>query len=190
MKSWLISIRIFLIMTILTGCLYPLLVTGIASVLFAQESKGSLIKEDGIVKGSSLIGQKFSGEEYFWPRPSATDYSTSPAGGSNFALTSKILSDSVIFRGERFRRVNRLPARLPVPSEMLFASGSGLDPHISLYSALIQFNRVCDKRHFSIRQRQILLEKISDLNEPPQFFLFGEPRINVLLLNLELNKIR
>lgn len=190
MRSWLTAIRIFLVMTILTGCLYPLLVTGIAKVFFLQESRGSLVKSDEKIAGSRLIGQKFSDEGYFWPRPSATDYSTLPAGGSNFALTSRILSDSVTKREERFRAVNHIPAYLPVPSDMLFASGSGLDPHISLYSALLQLNRICEVRHFSPRQRQILLEKINDLNEPPQFLLLGEPGINVLLLNLELNKIR
>ncbi len=183
------ALKMLLIMTVITGLIYPLLVTGIAQMAFPFQSNGSIIKLNGVPVGSSLIGQKFDAGRYIWPRPSAVDYNPLPSGGSNCALTNKALQDSVRARTEIFSRANRLPGTIHVPSEMLFASGSGLDPDITPANAKLQLNRVCDARNWSQEQRAQASKLIDSLSEKPQYLLFGERRINVLLLNLGFDKI-
>ncbi|MGA2407912.1 MAG: potassium-transporting ATPase subunit KdpC [Bacteroidales bacterium] len=184
-----IALKFLLVMTILTGIFYPLLMTGIAQLSYPSKADGSLIMKDGKIVGSELIGQKFDSSIYFWSRPSAIGYNPIPSGASNYGPTSDTLKKLVTSRRDLFAKMNSIANVLVIPKEMLFASGSGLDPHISPEAALMQIDRVVKSRHFDNSQKEKLLLKIKDLTEPPQYLFLGEKRINVLILNLELDKI-
>jgi K+-transporting ATPase ATPase C chain len=184
-----IALKILLVMTILTGIIYPLLMTGLAQLGFPSKANGSLIMKDGKVIGSELIGQKFDSSIYFWSRPSAIGYNPIPSGASNYGPTSDTLKKQVGSRRVFFAKMNSLSDPLSTPKEMVFASGSGLDPHISPEAALVQADRVIKARHLNDNQKEELLKKIKDMTQAPQFLCLGEPRINVLILNLELDKI-
>jgi len=183
-----IALKFLLVMTILTGIIYPLLMTGLAQLTFPAKANGSLIIKDGKVIGSTLIGQKFDSTIYFWSRPSAINYNPIPSGASNFGPTSKALLKQVTDRRVLFASKNSITDTLSIPKEMIFASGSGLDPHISKKAALIQVDRIVKVRNFDADKKQKLVKCINDLTEAPQFLCLGEERINVLALNLELNK--
>ncbi|MDP4209795.1 MAG: potassium-transporting ATPase subunit KdpC [Bacteroidota bacterium] len=189
-KQIIIALKVLLVMTVLTGIVYPLLVTGIAQTCFHRQANGSLITKNGVIIGSELIGQKFDSTRYFWSRPSATDYNPLPSGGSNFGPTSKTLKKLVDSRRSVFADKNRIKDTDSIPAEMIFASASGLDPHISPQAAMIQVDRIAENRNFTARQKQELVKIIRDMSEKPQFSLLGEARINVLMLNLELDNIR
>jgi K+-transporting ATPase ATPase C chain len=190
MKAQLIiSIKIFALFTVLCGIAYPLFITGIAQLVFPAKANGSLIVRDNKVVGSELIGQKFDSEIYFWSRPSATDYSAMPSSGSNFGPTSSKLKQLVADRTAQWIKSNPTSAPEKIPSEMLLASASGLDPHISPKAALLQVDRIVKVRNLDDNQKQQLLKIISELSESPQFSFLGDERINVLALNLELNKL-
>jgi len=189
MKSLKTSLRIFLFFTILTGVIYPLIVTGVGQVLFHDKANGSILKQDGKAIGSLLIGQQFESVKYFSSRPSTTNYQTLPSGASNYGITNKKLFNLVTERKSQFLAVNQLDEQTIVPSEMLFASGSGLDPHISPKAALLQVDRIVKSRQFDYNQKQLLLQSISELTQLPQFLILGDQRINVLLLNLKLDEI-
>ena len=180
----LISIKIILFFTVLTGIIYPLLITGTSQLIFHDKANGSFINKDNLRVGSSLIAQMFTDDRYFWPRPSAIGYNPLPSGGSNLSATSKILKESVENQRFDFIIKNRLPVGTIVPAEMIFASGSGLDPHISIESARLQSGRVAGARGIS---QQKVLELIEKFKDNRQFGILGEPRINVLLLNMELD---
>ena len=190
MKTLVISLKIFLFFTILTGILYPLLITGIAQVVFPGKANGSIIFKDNKAIGSELIGQQFDSVIYFTSRPSAVAYNPLPSGGSNYALSNVKLKILVAERKRRFAAVNQVDSLTEIPSEMLFASASGLDPHISPQAALLQADRISRVRGFNAAQKQKLLQCIKSLSEAPQFLCLGDERINVLLLNLETDKIR
>lgn len=190
MKTILISLKILLILTIITGVAYPLLMTGIIQLIFPGKANGSLIIRDNKVVGSTLIGQNFDSTAYFWPRPSAIGYNPLPSGGSNYGPTSEKLKLQVAEREKKFTEANGLSSGTTVPSEMVFASASGLDPHISPEAARLQVNRIIKARNFSIDQKKNLQNIIEKLTERPQFQLLGQERINVFLLNLELDKIK
>lgn len=189
MKTLIISLKIFLFFTILTGIVYPLLITGIAQVVFPFQSNGSLITKDNKVIGSKLIGQQFDSAIYFTSRPSAISYNPAPSGGSNYGLTNIKLKNLVDKRKKQFIAFNQLDSLAVVPSEMLFASASGLDPHISPNAALIQVNRIAKARGFDSFHAQQLINLIKRQTENLQFSLLGEPRINVLILNIELDNL-
>lgn len=189
MKTLVVALKIFLFFTVLTGIIYPLLVTGIAQLFFPYKANGSLIVKDGTVIGSELIGQKFDTVFYFTSRPSAISYNPLPSGGSNYGLTNAKLLNLVTERKTRFIVFNQLDSLSVIPSEMLFASASGVDPHISQKAALLQTERIAKSRNFNSVKRQNLLQCIRNLTENPQFLVFGEERVNVLVLNLELNRI-
>lgn len=184
-----IALKFLLVMTILTGIIYPLVMTGIAQVTFPSKSNGSLIIKDGKVIGSELIGQKFDSSIYFWSRPSAVGYNPVPSGASNYGPTSDTLKKLVNTRKEFFAKINSVNNLADVPLEMIFASGSGLDPHISAAAAQLQVERIAQARHFDSSQKQKLLETVKRLTEKPQFLILGEERINVLNLNLALDRI-
>ena len=190
MKTFRSAIMMFLLFTILTGLFYPALITGIAQALFTFKANGSIIQKDGIAVGSELIGQLSDTAVYFSPRPSAIKYNPLPSGGSNYGLTSAKLKESFIQNKKHFINLNELDSTVMVPSEMLFASGSGLDPHISPAAAILQAGRIARARHFSIGQQNELLKLIEMHTESPQFHILGDERVNVLLLNLDLDKIR
>ncbi|MFA6126784.1 MAG: potassium-transporting ATPase subunit KdpC [Bacteroidales bacterium] len=189
MKTLMISLKIFLFFTILTGIIYPLLITGIAQLIFPVKANGSLIVKDNKTVGSKLIGQQFDSTIYFMSRPSAISYNPLPSGGSNYGLTNVKLKDQVDLRKNKFIEFNLLDNLTAIPSEMLFASASGLDPDISLQSALLQVNRIAKARNFDSAQKQRMMQCIKNLTESPQFSLLGNERINVLVLNLEIDKL-
>jgi potassium-transporting ATPase KdpC subunit len=188
-KQVLISVKILLMFSLVTGIIYPVFITALANLLFKDKANGSLIKKNDQVIGSSLIGQAFDSSAYFWPRSSAIGYNPLPSGGSNLGLTNEKIRQQLMEREQYFLRGNSLPSGTHVPSEMVFASGSGLDPHISPEAVFLQVDRIAKARNFSINQRNELLKLITKLIEEPQFHLFGQERINVFMLNLELDKI-
>jgi len=188
MKTLFISLRIFVFLSVLTGIIYPLFVTGIAQLVFPTNANGSLILRDNKVIGSELIGQQNDSAIYFSSRPSAISYNPLPSGGSNFGLTNHKQKVAVYERKQNFIMQNQLDSLTEIPSEMVFASASGLDPHISPEAAILQVNRIAVARNFSPAQKSRLICKIEKLKEKPQFSVFGEERINVLMLNIELDK--
>lgn len=182
-----ITIRATIVLTVLTGLAYPLLVTGLAQALFHRQANGSLLESNGKVVGSELIGQSFARPEYFHGRPSAAGnngYDGANSSGSNLGPTSQKLVDRVQAGIKKFRTEN--PGFTgPIPADLLTSSGSGLDPHISPASAEAQVARVA-------AARGVAPERITGLvarhTEGRQWGLFGEPRVNVLLLNLDLDR--
>ncbi|MEI6823612.1 MAG: potassium-transporting ATPase subunit KdpC [Bacteroidota bacterium] len=190
MKTIVISLKIFLFLTILTGVIYPLMITGIAQLAFSDKANGSIIYKDNKAIGSSLIGQQFDSTIYFSSRPSAIAYNPLPSGGSNYCLTSDTLQKLVNYRRKQFIAFNNLDSNAVIPSEMIFASASGLDPHISIQAAMLQVERIAKARHYNANQKQKLIDLIKELKEKPQFLCLGDEKINVLLLNLKSNKIQ
>ena len=181
MKSFGIALRVFLFFTILTGLIYPLLVTGIAQLMFPSESNGSIIYRDHKPVGSALIGQAFdSSAIYFISRPSAISYNPIPSGGSNYGLTSRKLKEQFDRRKQEFITANMLYPQAEIPPEMLFASASGLDPHISPEAAMLQVDRVSKARDFSNEQKIRLKNRIVQLTESPQFLCLGQPTYYVI----------
>lgn len=186
MKLLIQSVLLTIVFTILTGVIYPLAITVIGQVAFHDKANGSLIERNGQVIGSGLLAQQFTGDKYFWPRPSAGSYATVPSGASNLGPTSQALQSNVTANAAAFRTGNKLAADAPVPADMVFTSASGLDPHISPESARLQVGRVAAARGVSEDQVKALVEKYV---EPPQWGVFGEPRVNVLRLNLALDEV-
>jgi K+-transporting ATPase ATPase C chain len=178
-----------ILFTIITGIIYPLIITGISKIFFAYQSEGSLIKADNKIVGSELIGQKFDSVIYFHPRPSVIDYNPMPSGATNFGPTSDTLKRLTELRRKNFAEENSLQPGTKIPEDAIFASGSGVDPEISVENAKLQMNRIVEARNFDQNQRKKLEELINRLIEKPQFGILGETRINVLLLNIELDKI-
>jgi K+-transporting ATPase ATPase C chain len=190
------AIVLIVALTIITGLVYPLAMTGIAGVIFPSRSQGSLVERDGKVVGSELIGQVFSKDEYFHGRPSATiapdpndptksvdaPYNAASSGGSNLGPTNQALIDRVKGVVEKLKEEN---SSMPVPIDLVTTSGSGLDPHISPAAALFQVPRVAKARNMpEDRVRQLVQEQTED-----RFLgLLGEPRVNVLALNLALDR--
>ena len=185
-----IALKFLLLMTILTGIIYPLFMTGLAQLIFPAKANGSLVKKDGKIIGSELIGQKFDTTIYFWSRPSAIGYNPIPSGASNYGPTSDTLKKQVTARRILFATKNSITDIMDIPKEMIFASGSGLDPHISPEAAILQLSRVATARNLDETKLQQVRQLIKNMTEKPQFSLFGEPRINVFDLNLALDKIR
>ena len=189
MKTLVIALKIFMMFTVLTGIIYPLVVTGIAQVIFPEKANGSLIMQDERIIGSELIGQQFDSAIYFTSRPSAVSYNPLPSGGSNLGTTSQKLKQQVSDRKQKFIEFNGLDINTDIPAEILFASASGLDPHISVQAALLQVDRIAKARNFEDVQKQKLLDLVKENTETPQFLCLGQERINVLKLNLDLDNI-
>ena len=185
MKLIIQAILLTIVFTVLTGILYPLAVTGIGQVAFHDKANGSLIERAGQVVGSELLAQQFTSGKYFWPRPSAGSYATVPSGASNLGPTSGTLQSNVLSNAKAFRDGNKLAADAPVPADMVFTSGSGLDPHISPEAARLQIARVAAERTTDVARVTALVDKFV---ESPQWGFLGEPCVNVLLLNLALDQ--
>jgi len=181
------AFRVTLFFTVLTGLIYPGVVTALCQLVFPDKADGSLVKVNGQAVGSSLIGQNFTKPEYFQPRPSAAGndgYDATASTGSNYGPTNQKLIDRVKVSIEKFRKENPDHAG-PVPADLVTASGSGLDPHISPASAEAQAARIARARGISVEQVQQL---ITENTEGRTLGLLGEPRVNVLLLNLVLDQ--
>jgi K+-transporting ATPase ATPase C chain len=181
------AFRITLLLTVVTGLLYPGLVTGLCQILFHSQANGSMVIENGRVAGSSLIGQNFSKPEYFHPRPSAAGpdgYDATASGGSNYGPTNQKLIDRVRADIEKFRRENP-DYTGPIPSDLMTASASGLDPDISPASAEAQAPRVAKARGMDPAELQNLVN--AHIQPRPLGFM-GDPHVNVLLLNLDLDR--
>jgi K+-transporting ATPase ATPase C chain len=186
-RQLLIGLRMTLMLTVLTGLVYPGLVTGICQMIFPNQANGSLIVKNGHVVGSALIGQSFTRREYFQPRPSAAGvdgYDPTASGGSNFAPTSQKLADRVKSSIAQFRKDNP-DFTGPIPADLVTASGSGLDPQLSPASISAQAPRVAVSRGISINQVQQLA---SEFTEGRGLGFLGEPRVNVVRLNIALDE--
>ena len=189
------AILMLLLLTVITGLIYPLAVTGIAQIAFPRQANGSLIVVDGKTYGSELIGQQFSDPQYFWGRLSATgDFpynafnaeTLTGSSGSNYGPLNPALMDAVQARIDALKAAD--PGNTsPIPVDLVTASGSGLDPHISVAAALYQVHRVAAARGLDEAQVRSLVEEYT---EGRQFGILGEPRVNVLLLNLALDGIQ
>jgi K+-transporting ATPase ATPase C chain len=181
------ALRINIFLTILLGIGYPLAVTGISQLVFPHQANGSLITKNGQVIGSELIGQNFSKPEYFQPRPSAAGndgYDPMASGGSNYGPTNQKLIDRVKASVDKFRKDNP-DYHGPIPADLVTASGSGLDPDISPASAMAQEPRVANARGISADR---LNQLVAQHTKSPDLGLLGEPRVNVLELNLALDQ--
>jgi potassium-transporting ATPase KdpC subunit len=186
MKAIKTCLLVFIVTVVLTGLLYPALITVIAQTVFKDMAQGSIVKNNGKIVGSYLIAQKFDKDKYFWPRPSAVDYSPMPSGGSNLSATSKALRETIRSRKISLLASDRSKKEVQIPSDLIYASGSGLDPHISPASALFQSDRVAKARHIAKKK---LIELINKATEKRYLSIFGEPRVNVLKLNLLLDSL-
>jgi K+-transporting ATPase ATPase C chain len=178
------AILITFVLTIITGILYPLAVTGIAQTLFRKQANGSLIEQGGKVIGSEIIGQNFTKPEYFHPRPSQNSYDAANSGGSNLGPTNPALADRLKKDAAQFRKDNP-DFTGPIPADAITASGSGLDPEISPANALAQAARVAQARGASTGAVQNLVAVNTQRRD---LGLLGEPRINVLKLNMALDQ--
>lgn len=182
------AISLFVVLTAITGVIYPLAVTGAGKFIFPHQSAGSLIVVNGKAVGSELIGQNFSDPKYFWGRLSATGpypYNASASSGSNLGPLNSTLTDNVKARADALRAADP-DNHLPIPVDLVTASGSGLDPHISPAAAAYQSARVAKMRGIEKTKIDAL---IAQYTEGRQWGLFGEKRVNVLKLNLALNEL-
>jgi len=181
------AVILFLALSVLTGVIYPLVVTVLAQAIFPEKANGSLLTDGkGKIIGSELIGQQFSEARYFWGRPSATSpnaYNAAASSGSNLGTNNPALVDAVKTRIEALKAADP-ENKTPVPVDLITASGSGLDPHISIAAVNYQLSRVAKARHVSQEKLRALIDENT---ESRQLGFLGEPRVNVLKLNLALD---
>jgi K+-transporting ATPase ATPase C chain len=179
------AVALTIVLTVLVGIVYPFAMTGLSELLFKEEARGSLVEREGKVIGSRLIGQPFKGAGYFYPRPSAagSGYDATASGGTNLGPTSKQLFEEQVKK--RAREVHTENPNVEIPSDLITSSGSGLDPHISPAAAEFQIPRVARERRMSEDGLRRLVGKYT---EGRQFGVLGEPRVNVLELNLALDE--
>jgi K+-transporting ATPase ATPase C chain len=185
-KELILALRFTLVTTVVFGLIYPLLVTGLSKLLFPKQAAGSLIEKDGRVMGSKLIGQSFSADKYFHPRPSAAGngYDASASSASNLAPTNQALIDRVKSDVSKLQQEN---PGVPIPADLVTASGSGLDPEISPAAADFQIPRIAKARGISVDSLKALVARHTQART---WGIFGEPRVNVLELNLDLDSLK
>lgn len=185
MNTTIPAFRLLIVLTVLTGVAYPLAMIGIGQALFKDKVNGAIVKRGDTVVGSKLIAQAFRQDRYFWPRPSAVDFNPIPSGASNLGPTAKKLKEQFDARAKAYHA----PAA-SIPQDLLFASGSGLDPHISPAAAHYQVDRVAAAREISETGKARIHGLIDSNLEHRQLGFLGEPRVNVLLLNLKLDEMK
>lgn len=181
------SLKFLLLITILTGVIYPLFITLMAQIFFNEKANGSLFYENGEARGSFLIGQNFSDSIYFQSRPSAINYNPMPSGASNLGLTSKLLYEQFLERKRNFDLANSVDSSQLIPSEMLFASASGVDPNISKESAYLQIQRIVRARNLNAKAGIEIHDLIDEITEHPGLGFLGTERVNLLKLNIALD---
>jgi K+-transporting ATPase ATPase C chain len=174
----------YLWMTFLTGILYPLLITGIAQLTLKQKANGNFVSKQERIVGATLVAQKFERNDYFWPRPSSIDYQPMPSGGSNLGPTSAALKKVIEERKQKILKAHNVDVDT-IPAELLFASGSGIDPHISVEAAYFQMERVGKARAMD---NKVLKSLIDGMIIKRRWGFLGEAYVNVLMLNLALDK--
>ncbi len=186
MKNIVVALRVLIIMSILLGGVYPFVITGVAQIAFPYKANGSLVIQNGRPAGSELIGQTFTRDTYFHGRPSAVNYDAGNSGGSNEGPVNRKLLDRIGQRVREIRLENGLKPADPIPADLATTSSSGLDPHIKYQSALLQVPRVARARHIDEERVRTLIDK----NKEYRFLVIRyDPYINVLKLNLELDRI-
>ena len=188
-KLFIQAFKMLLLMTLLTGIIYPLFITMVGQLIFPHQANGSILYKDDTVIGSQLLGQSFFDSIYFHPRPSAINHNPVPSGASNLGLSSTALREQVNTREKEFREKNFLADSIDVPSEMIFASGSGVDPHISKEAAFLQVPRIIKSRTLNTSQSILVYKLIDSMTENRQFGILGEEVVNVLELNIKLNEL-
>jgi K+-transporting ATPase ATPase C chain len=183
------AILVFIVFSVLCGLVYPFLITAVSQFIFPWRSNGSIITSGNQILGSELIGQKFSRFKYFHGRPSATDpaYNASASGGSNSGPSNAKFRDEVMKCIEEVRNDNGLPSNVPIPADLVLTSASGLDPHISVESAMLQVERIARERGVSESK---VKEMVSQSIEHRLLGIWGQPRVNVLKLNLAMDKLK
>ncbi|MBL8067051.1 MAG: potassium-transporting ATPase subunit KdpC [Armatimonadetes bacterium] len=189
MKEVIVAIRVFVVLTVLTGVVYPLVITGVAQAMFPQQANGSLIRQDGRVVGSSLIGRQFDDPKYFWGRPSATSpdpYNGTASSGSNLGPTNPDLMKAIQGRVDALRAADSGNDQ-PIPTDLVTASGSGLDPHVSVAAAEYQIPRIARSRGMKETDVRTLVSKNTHGSD---FGVFGERVVNVQELNLDLDRAK
>ena len=182
------SILATVVLCIVVSGIYPILIWGVGQLLFPHQANGSLVERNGQILGSELLAQGFSGAKYFHPRPSAagTGYDPLNSGGSNLGPTSQKLIDGVKANATQYRQENGLPPEAVVPADSVTASGSGLDPHISLQNAQLQIPRVAKERGLT---EELVRGEVAKATDNPLLGLGGDPGVNILKLNLALDAL-
>ena len=180
------AVAVFVVLSLLTGLIYPLAITSVVQTLMPEKAEGSLLRVDGRIVGSELIGQMFTGPGYFHGRPSYVDYRANGSGGSNLGPSSSRLVDVVRQNIDQVRRENDLPPNSSMPADLVLSSGSGLDPDISVDSARLQVRRVAEARILKVSE----VDKLVDENTQSSWYgILGQNRVNVCKLNIELDKL-
>jgi K+-transporting ATPase ATPase C chain len=183
------SLLVFAGLSLICGLIYPLMITAVSQAIFPRQSNANIIKNGGIIIGSQLIGQLFTRPKYFHGRPSAADpsYDASNSGGSNLAPSSAKLLEQVKTRIEQVRRENRLPANTAIPADLVLASASGLDPHISVDAALLQVPRIAQERKITLPDIERMIHQNT---QHPFLGIWGKERVHVLNLNIALDNFK
>jgi potassium-transporting ATPase KdpC subunit len=186
MKDLIRALSVFVVLSLLTGLIYPFVVTAISRFAFPGQAQGTLLVREGKVVGSALIGQKFTGPGYLYGRPSAVDYDADNSGATNAGPSKGTFLNDVRLRIDAVRRVNHLDLGVSVPADLVLCSASGLDPHISTEAALVQVARVAQERRVPESSvRDVVQSRV----EQPLLGFIGRSRVNVLLVNLDLDRL-
>lgn len=187
MKELKRALLTYVLFSVLTGIIYPLLMTGVSQVFFPYKANGSLLQVKERIVGSELIGQSFTKPEYFHGRPSAVNYDAKNSGATNWGPTNQKLINQVDSTANKFRYQNGLPTNAVLPADIVTSSSSGLDPHITLSAALLQVPRVAKVRGL---KESVIYDLVNQYTEKPFWGMIGQPIVNVLEINIALNSIK